>query len=410
MKSDLDRLMTERNLDALLVMGDASGNPIMNYLTSGAHLERALIVKRRGGPLTLIHGAMERDTAVGTGMVLVDRDQHYNRYELLKKHNGDKLAAEVDCLSQVVRDQHLQGRLGIYGMQDAGSALALLNRLQTTLEGTELVGEFGDSLFTYARQTKDDQEIAELREAGRITCLVMGETRDFIQEHHTRDGVVMKGDNSPLTIGDVKAFIRARLTLYNMHEDHACIFSQGRDAGVPHNAGNLSAPLRLGEPIIFDFFPQRPSGYFHDVTRTWCLGYAPPEVQEAWNQCKEIFDRVMSEIELGKPCRDYQLMTCEYFESKGHKTPLNHPGTHEGYVHGLGHGIGLNIHEEPNLSHAAGNNTIFAPGHVVSVEPGLYYPERGFGVRIEDSIAFTEAGKLINLTDFPYDLVVPMQG
>ncbi|MDQ3249571.1 MAG: Xaa-Pro peptidase family protein [Chloroflexota bacterium] len=412
MKSDLDRLMAERNLDAFLVMGDASGNGVMNYLSGGAHLERALIVKRRNGPLTLIHGSMERDTAVRTGMTLVDRDQTYNRYQILEKHVGDKLAAEVDYLSQVVRDQGLQGRLGIYGMQDAGAAFLLLNQLQSALANlgakTELVGEFGDSLFTAARQTKDDQEIAELQEAARLTCVVMGETRDFIQEHNVRDGVVMRGDNQPLTIGDVKTFIRARLTLYNMHEDHECIFSQGRDAGVPHNAGNPNAPLRLGEPIIFDFFPVRPSGYFHDVTRTWCLGYAPAPVQAAWDECKEIFDRVMGELTLGKSCRDLQVMTCEYFESKGHQTPLNHPGTHDGYVHGLGHGIGLNIHEEPSLSHAAGNDTVLQAGHVFSVEPGLYYAERGFGVRIEDSVAFTEAGELINLTAFPYDLVVPM--
>jgi Xaa-Pro aminopeptidase len=45
---------------------------------------------------------------------------------------------------------------------------------------------------------------------------------------------------------------------------------------------------------------------------------------------------------------------------------------------------------------------------VITVEPGLYYPERGYGVRIEDSVAFTETGELIYLTDYPYDLVIPM--
>ena len=50
------------------------------------------------------------------------------------------------------------------------------------------------------------------------------------------------------------------------------------------------------------------------------------------------------------------------------------------------------------------------PGHVVTIEPGLYYPSRGFGVRVEDAVAFNEAGELIWLTDYPYDLVVPMRG
>ncbi len=410
MKSDLDRLMAERNLDGLIVIGDASGNTVMNYLTGGEHLERALIVKRREGPMTLIHGSMERDNAARTGMQLVDRDQIYNTYELLRKHEGNMLAMQVDYLQQVINDQRLHGRLGIFGRIDAGMAYTLFNHLQDRLTETELVGEVGDSLFSLARETKDDAEIAELRAAGRLTGLVVGDAWDFLQSHHARNEMLVRADGEALTIGDVKAFTRERIYAYGMHEDHGHIFSQGRDAGVPHNAGTLDAPLRLGESIIFDIFPQMPSGYFHDMTRTWSLGYVRDDVQEVWDQCKEIFDRTMATLALGVPCRDLQLMTCDYFASKGHKTPISSPGTHEGYVHSLGHGVGLDIHEGPGLSHSAGNDTVLQPGHVVSVEPGLYYPERGFGVRIEDSVAFTEAGELLNLTDFPYDLVLPVKG
>lgn len=410
MKSDLDRLMADRNLDGLLVLGDASGNPVMNYLTGGAPLERALLFKRRGAPLTLIHGSMERDDAAATGLALVDRDQLYNLYELLKENNGNRLAAQVDYLRRVIRDQELRGRIGIYGRMDAGAAFTLFNHLQDSLIDTELVGEYEDSLFALARETKDDQEIARLREAGRLTCIVMGEVQEFIQGHSVRNEVVVRSDGEPLTIGDVKTFIRERLPVHGLREDHENIFSQGRDAGVPHNRGDYAMPLRLGQSIIFDFFPQIESGYFHDITRTWSLGYATDEVQEAWDQCKEVFDRVLADLAVGQPCRDHQVLACDYFEAKGHKTVRNHPGTHEGFVHSLGHGIGLDIHEEPRLSHAAGNNTVLKPGHVVSVEPGLYYPERGFGVRVEDSVAFTEAGELVNLSDYPYDLVIPMRG
>lgn len=409
MKSELDRLMAERNLDALLVLGNSGGNPVMNYLTGGAHLEGALVVKRRGEPMTLIHGSMERDTAAATGLALVDRDQVYNQHKFIDKHNGDQVAAAVDYFSQVIRDHRLLGRLGIYGMVDAGSALTLLTRLQDEIEDVELVGEYGTSLFTLARETKDDWEIGELHEAGRLTCIVMGEVQEFIQGHRTRDEVVIKDNGDPLTIGDVKGFMRTRCMVHGLTEHHDTIFSQGRDAGVPHNRGDETMALRLGQSIIYDFFPLVASGYCHDVTRTWSLGYATDEVQKAWDECKEIFDQSMAAIKLGVQYRDLQIMTCEYFASKGHPTPMSHPGTHEGYVHSLGHGIGLDIHEEPRLSAGAGNNRRAAPGHVFSVEPGLYYPERGFGVRIEDSVAFKESGELINLTDYPYDLVIPMK-
>ena len=413
MKTDLNRLMAERNLDAFLVIGNTAGNTVLQYLTKGIHLERALVVKRQDGPMTLIHGLMERDDALTTGLHLVDRDKEYNAYELLKKHDGNRLLAHVDTLYQTIQNEQLYGRLGIYGMQDAGEGFILFNTLQQWLDenelDTQLVGEYGDSLFTLARETKDNQELAALQEAGQLTCTIMGEVQTFIQRHRVNaDEIVIAESGDPLTIGDVKRFINARLLHYNLTEDHGNIFSIGRDAGVPHNSGNVEAPIRLGQSIIFDFFPRAANGYVHDITRTWCLGYAPPEVQTAWDQCKEVFDRAIEMTVVGRSCSELQAMTCDYFEALGHATARSQPGTHEGYVHSLGHGIGLDIHEEPRLSHAAGNETLLQPGHVVSIEPGLYYPEQGYGVRIEDSVAFDEEGNLVNLTDYPYDLVIPM--
>ncbi|HHY57212.1 MAG TPA: aminopeptidase P family protein [Chloroflexi bacterium] len=408
MKQDLDRLMAERNLDAVLVVGNSAGNPVMNYLTGGAHLERALVLKRRGGPLTLVHGGMERDTAAATGLRLIDRDAQYNHMRYLQEHDGNRLAAEVAYLADVIHDENLRGRLGVYGMIDAGAAMLLLNHLQDRLLATEIVGEYGETLFGLARETKDAAEIAQMAEAGRLTGVVVGETQEFVRQHAVHGDMIVKADGAPLTIGDVKSFVRTRLLYYGLSEDGDTIFAQGREAGVPHNRGSESVALRLGQTIIFDIFPRGGSGYYHDMTRTWCFGYATDAVYALYEQVKEIFDRTMAAARVGLPCRDLQQMTLDYFEAKGHPTARTHPGGHDGYVHSLGHGVGLDVHEGPSLSIAAGNYTLLAPGHVVSIEPGLYYPERGYGVRVEDTIAFQTDGSMLNLTQFPYDLVVPM--
>lgn len=409
MRSDLDRLMAERNLDAFLVLGDSHGNTIMNYLTGGAMLERAIVFKRRGEALTLIHGSMERDNAAATGLRLIDRDANYNLMAYLQKLDGNVLAAQVAWLRDVIEGQGLAGRIGVYGMWDAGAALAVLNAVQDRLDSSELVGEFGDTLFSLARETKDNWEIAQMAEAGRLTGIVVGETQEFIQSHRTRGDLVIKADGEPLTVGEVQAFTRSRVYAHGMTQDHH-IFAQGRDAGVPHNHGTPDVPLRLGQSIVFDIFPKTASGYYHDMTRTWCLGYAPDAVAEAYAQCQEIFDRAVAALAVGKPCREFQAMTLDYFESKGHPTARTHPGGHEGYVHSLGHGLGLDIHEAPSLGIAAGNTRRLQPGHVVSVEPGLYYPDQGYGVRVEDTVAFSEDGAPVTLTAYPYDLVVPMKG
>ncbi len=102
----------------------------------------------------------------------------------------------------------------------------------------------------------------------------------------------------------------------------------------------------------------------------------------------------------------YQELTCDIFEEQGHKTLRSHPGTQEGYVHSLGHGLGLQIHSRPRLS-AVSTDTI-QPGQVLTVEPGLYYPERGFGVRVEDTVVVEADGAIRSLTPFPKDLVIPV--
>ncbi len=351
---------------------------------------------------------MERDNAGRTGFNLVDRDQKYNPYSLVQKHEGNALAARCDYLLQVLSDFKLRGRIGFYGQADMGATHLLLNSLAVRLEDSEICGEFDESIFTVARETKDTDELAELAELGRSTCLVVDEVKNFLQMHAVQEDVLLKADGTPLTIGDIRQFLRSRLQIQGLVEDHSTIFAQGAESAVPHNAGSNSTILRLGEPIIFDIFPRGESGYFHDMTRTWCLGYAPDHVVEAWEQTKSLFDLVMSKFQPGMPCRELQEIACDHYENLNHKTLRSHPGTHEGYVHSLGHGIGLNVHEGPNLSLRAGNDTLLQPGHVITVEPGLYYPNPGYGVRIEDAVALDSMGELQYLTQYSYDLVIPM--
>ena len=71
MKSDLDALMQSRNLDALLVLGNATHNPPMYYLTGGGHVSNAVLIKKRGDPGVLFCNDMERDEAAKSGLKVI---------------------------------------------------------------------------------------------------------------------------------------------------------------------------------------------------------------------------------------------------------------------------------------------------------------------------------------------------
>ena len=203
--------MAERNLDGFLVLGEGHG-AVMRYLTNGGYFEGALLLKARGEEVTLVHGMMERDTAAATGLRTVNREEHFNGYQLLKEFEGDRLAASAAYIARAMEMIGLRGRVGVYGLQDAGASLALMGKVKEQVEGIEMVGEYGETLFSQAFVTKDDAELEILKRAGRLTCAVVGETQAFIQGHRVgRDGTVLKAEGGALTIGDVKAYMRGRL-------------------------------------------------------------------------------------------------------------------------------------------------------------------------------------------------------
>jgi Xaa-Pro aminopeptidase len=222
--------------------------------------------------------------------------------------------------------------------------------------------------------------------------------------------VLLKEDGHPLTLGDVKGKISLWLAERGAAEVEGTIFAIGRDAGVPHSVGDPKDLMTLGKTIVFDIFPaEQGGGYFYDFTRTWSLGYATPEAQALYDQVHEIYDKVIENLDLNASFIDYQRMTCEYFESKGHKSQLSTKNPLDGYVHSLGHGVGLNIHERPSSGLTASEDNILKPGVVITIEPGLYYPDKGMGFRIEDTYWVRPDGKMEILAEYPYDFVLPMK-
>jgi Xaa-Pro aminopeptidase len=411
MKTDLDTLMQSRNLDAILVIGNADHNPPMYYLTGGGHISAATLIQKRGGQAVIFCNDMEREEAARTGLNV--RSYTLYKYEdLMEEAHGDSSLAQAIRFERMLTDLDVRGRVGIYGNTELGSAFAVFTHLKERLPELELVGEsINDSLFMEAMETKDASEIDRIRQMGKVTTEVVRRTAAYLMSREVRaDETLLKDDGTPLTIRDVKARINLWIAELGAENPEGTIFAIGRDAGVPHSVGNPEDPLRLGRTIVFDIYPcEAGGGYFYDFTRTWSLGYATPEAQELYDQVKAVYDRLHAEFDLNARFRDYQRLTCELFEKSGHKTPLGTPGTVEGYVHSLGHGVGLNIHERPWSGLTASEDNLLKPGVVFTSEPGLYYPDKGMGVRIEDTYTVTPDGKIEILAEYPYDFVLEMK-
>jgi len=122
-------------------------------------------------------------------------------------------------------------------------------------------------------------------------------------------------------------------------------------------------------------------GYCSDCTRTFAVGDVSERLQELHALCLEAQLAGLAAVAPGVHGRDADAASRTLIEAAG----LGHA-----YGHGMGHGVGLQIHEAPTLRPES--EDVLAVGNVVSVEPGIYLPEEGCGVRIEDLVVVREDG------------------
>ncbi|MBI1840074.1 MAG: aminopeptidase P family protein [Verrucomicrobia bacterium] len=172
------------------------------------------------------------------------------------------------------------------------------------------------------------------------------------------------------------------------------IVAGGAQACDPHERGH--GVLRAGEPIIVDVFPRsQKTGYFGDITRTIVKGRADESVRQIYRAVEEAQALAFGLLRSGARANTVHSRVHEHFEALGYKT-RKHRGRMQGFFHGTGHGLGLEVHERLRIGWNSSDT--LQEGHVVTVEPGLYYPGVG-GVRLEDVALVTKTGAR-NLTRF----------
>lgn len=172
------------------------------------------------------------------------------------------------------------------------------------------------------------------------------------------------------------------------------IVAGGKQACDPHEQGH--GVLRANEPIVLDVFPRsQKTGYFGDISRTVVKGKASEAMRKCYHTVEQGQELAFRQSRNQTPGREVHQQVLDFFTREGYKTGRI-KGRMQGFFHGTGHGLGLEIHETPRIS--ASSTDILRTGHVVTIEPGLYYPELG-GVRLEDVVLITSNGPR-NLTKF----------
>jgi Xaa-Pro aminopeptidase len=391
--ADLDALLRARDIDTLLVPMHEVLHPAFRWITRGAKVTKGYAVKRAGEAPLLVTYPMERDEAAATG--LQTRLVHDFDHDRIFKSAPNPVAAYGELFDRVLRDTGSGPSIAFAGNLPIHLYLGVADELGR--RGWNVVRSTGDDLVQLARKRKEPWEVEAIASCGARTEQVVERVREVLRAAVVEGDRVVHG-GEVLTLGHLKRLVSSEIARLGMVEDHDTILSQGRDAAVPHSRGDASAPVRPSVPIVLDIFPvDRESGYFFDTTRTFCVGPIPEELAKVHAEVLEAFELAERAMVAGTPASSYQALVCDYFEARGYATTRSNPSTLDGYVHSLGHGVGLDIHEKPFFGLSPANEDAIEVGDIVTIEPGLYFPEREIGVRIEDTFVVGADGRVASL-------------
>ncbi len=247
--------------------------------------------------------------------------------------------------------------------------------------------------FFPARALKSADEVKKISAALVMAEVGLAEAIQALKRSKSTKGKKLHLNHAPLTSEKLRGIIDTAILQAGGHALHT-IVAGGRQGSDPHARGH--GPLLAEQPIVIDIFPRsQRTGYFGDITRTVVRGRASEYLRSMYAAVAQAQATALQLLGHGRAAVDVHLATDAVFRGRGFKTSRRR-GHLAGFIHGTGHGIGLEIHEGPRLN--ARSTDQLSAGHVVTIEPGLYYPEIG-GVRLED-VALVTRGTPRNLTEF----------
>ena len=374
-----------KGADALLMIGSSERCANLFYATRFRAPDPFVFLWTPSEKLMLAH-KLEIDRA--RDQACVNRVLPYAQYENQLKERGEERPNGKAVLVELLRDLGLE-KLQVPADFPLGTADFLWE------EGIELAIA-AEPLFPQ-RKIKDAVEIEGMRRAMRAAEAGIETAIEGLRAADVRDGILFLN-------GDVLTSERLRRMVHQTLMDCDSIGERtiiaGGDQGCdPHQVG--FGPLRIRETIIIDVFPRdEASGYYGDLTRTVCKGPAPKPLRHLYETVLEAQQLGLDHIRPGAEGHLIHESIQRFFGAAGYETGEK-DGYMQGYFHGTGHGLGLEIHEGPKIGP---HGDVLESGHVVTMEPGLYYRGLG-GVRIEDTVVVCEGG-YENLSSLPKVLEV----
>lgn len=319
------------------------------------------------------------------GYLLVTRKESYlmvdSRYEeAARKQARSCTVVLFKRLSDTLGDLLVQNNIKNVLLEGSAFTInetAFIEKIFSKAGASAIKNDALDRLIQKLRIIKTSSEVEKMRRAQRITEYALGSTVRLIKEGVSERDIALEIE-----------FRMRREGAQGVSFD--LIVLSGAKTSMPHGVPD-SNKVKNGDILLFDI-GATVDGYHSDMTRTYVFGKADSTQKRVYNTVLQAQLNALSAVRDGAFCGDVDREARSYIAQAGY----------EGlFGHSTGHGVGLEIHEAPTVSPAS--EFILRSGMVVTVEPGIYIPEK-FGVRIEDMVVVSSDG-FINLASMPKELI-----
>ena len=326
------------------------------------------------------HYGAEFDIAEGVAIVTKKGCRYFTDSRYIESAQNGIQGFEVLCVDKIGYNKLLNDAIADFGVTNLGYEEVYLTVAEFMGYEKALNAKlvpFNAKIAGF-RGVKEDWELDNMRKAQAIADKAFAEVLPRIK------------------VGMSELELQAEL-IYCMYKNgaHGLSFDpivvSGPNTSMPHGVAG-ERKIQAGDFITMDFGTLY-NGYCSDMTRTVAVGFVTEEMEKVYNTVLEAQKAGLAITKAGTIGQEIDGAARKLIADAGY-------GDYFG--HGYGHSLGLEIHENPSPN---ARNTEPMPLHAVaSAEPGIYLPGK-FGVRIEDSVIYTEDG-YENLCTSPKNLII----
>lgn len=300
-----------------------------------------------------------------------------NKIELFKRQSGvskfDTLDSLVNRLKKAKERKLTIGYLaplpkivepyGFYANPSRRHIEAIIKSVETS--PADIRGD-----IARLRQIKHPQEIDAIRGAIDITARSLKEVKSHLDTFENEKDIERALSRGFYTgDGDGHAF--------------EPIIASGHNAATLHYNHN-NAVVEKNALLLLDVGASC-QGYAADISRVWSVGRPTKRQVVVYETLRDIQIKALTILKPGITLREFQLKVEEYAQKQQQKIGISN----EGMPHGVSHYLGIDVHDAGDYSLPLTENM------VITVEPGIYLPEEGIGVRIEDDVLIAKDGIVV---------------